>query len=197
MCHFTWKLELVSNILWLIVDLEPEGKFFKKIDFYSSLKNKIVSDKEYEDVKKLFTILKMRNIGDLNELYNFEDAIMLCKIIWIKVSLMNKKWKFNPRRCNSVSTLIGCIHRSQGKFIIALPTIGEIIELSAKTLIGGFSLVNTRLAFDMYILMRNSNNGESINRKDLKVGYNLKNKKTNNYKDKRIASNILKMNKNN
>ena len=45
--------------------------------------------------------------------------------------------------------------------------------------------------------MRNSNNEESIKRKDLKVGYNLKNKKTNNYKDKRIASNILKMNENN
>lgn len=110
---------------------------------------------------------------------------------------MNKNWKFNPRRCNSVSTLSGCIHRSQGKFIIALPTIAEIIELSEKTLIGGFSSVNTRLAFDTYILMRNSNNEESIKRKDLKVGYNLKNKKTNNYKDKRIASNILKMNENN
>ena len=57
-----------------------DGEFFNVIDFYSSFKSKIICEKECSDVKKIFKTLKMRNIGDLNELYNFQDTIILCKI---------------------------------------------------------------------------------------------------------------------
>ena len=59
------------------LNLKPEGEFFNKIDFYSSLKNKIVSDKEYNEVTTIFALLKMRNKGDLDDLYNFQDTIIL------------------------------------------------------------------------------------------------------------------------
>ena len=43
------------------LDLKPaDREFLNIIDFYSSLKNKIRSQKEYLDVKKLFETLKMR-----------------------------------------------------------------------------------------------------------------------------------------
>ena len=75
-----------------------------------------------------------------------------------------------------------------------LPTNAETIELFEKTLIGGFSCVNTCLAFDINMLMPNSRNNEKITkRKDLKFAYKLKNEKTNSYEDKRIVSKILKM----
>ena len=46
------------------------------------------------DVKKLFETLKMRNVGDLNELYNFQDTITLCGISESRLSLMNEKYKW-------------------------------------------------------------------------------------------------------
>ena len=45
--------------------------------------------------------------------------------------------------------------RKQSKVILALPTNNSIMETFEKTLTGGFSCVNTRLAFDTEILMPN------------------------------------------
>ena len=61
-------------------NLQQEEEFFQENNFYSSLKNKVVGDKEYEYVIKLHLKLKMRLIGDLNNLYNFQDTIILCEI---------------------------------------------------------------------------------------------------------------------
>ena len=64
-----------------------------------------------------------------------------------------------------------------------------MLNFLKKTLIGGFSCVNTRLAFDLKILLPNNK------KQDLKVMYGLKTdgKKQN----KCVVSKILKMNKNN
>ena len=48
----------------------PKGNFFEKQDFYSSLKEKNISDKDYEDVKNLFKILGLETLGDMNKIYN-------------------------------------------------------------------------------------------------------------------------------
>ena len=45
--------------------------------------------------------------------------------------------------------------RKQSKVILELPTNNSIMETFEKTLTGGFSCVNTRLAFDTEILMPN------------------------------------------
>ena len=39
-------------------------QLFSKTNFYSSLKNSIISDEEYEDIKKLFNLLKMYTLSD-------------------------------------------------------------------------------------------------------------------------------------
>ena len=72
--------------------------------FYNSFKDKIITDKK--TFKKLFIILKMRNTGDLNGLFNFQDTIILCEVFESRALIMNKKYKNNPRRCNSASTLM-------------------------------------------------------------------------------------------
>ena len=55
-------------------------QFFPKSAFYSSLKNSIISDEQYENAKKLFTLLKMCSLFVLNALYNFQDTIILAEI---------------------------------------------------------------------------------------------------------------------
>ena len=156
-----------------------DDEFFKIEEFYSSLKNFIISEEEYNSVQKNYTLMKMRNLSEI-----FES----------RATFLNKKFKFNPRKCNSASSFSGCVQRDKSKCIIALPTNSEKVQLFEKTLIGGFSGVNTYLAFDTSILFPNK---EDLNEKrdDLKIVYNLKINNEN--KKKRIVSKILKMNENN
>ena len=102
------------------------------IDFYISLKNNVITDEEYFDVKNRFKILKMRNIVDLNDLYNFQETIIPCKIFVSRVSLMNEQYKITLRRCIFASLLSGSIQRNQSKVIILLPTNTETVKLLKK-----------------------------------------------------------------
>ena len=47
----------------------------------------------------------MRNLSDMNDLHNAQDVILLCEIIENRFQLMYDKYGFNPRKCNSASTL--------------------------------------------------------------------------------------------
>ena len=100
----------------------------------------------------------MRNLSDMNNLYNVQDVILLCETIENRFQLMQDKYCFNPRKCNSASTLSGSIERDLSKLMIPLPTYNGHVNLFEKTLIGGFSFVNTRLSFDNEILLPNVEN---------------------------------------
>ena len=54
--------------------------FFTKDEFYSTLNGKAVDEEEYSNPKLLFTILKMRDMSDLKDLYNAQDVILLFEI---------------------------------------------------------------------------------------------------------------------
>ena len=102
-----------------------------------------------------------------------------------RFQLMFYEFIFNSRKCNSLSKLSSCIQGKQSKVILTLTTNNSIMETFEKTLTGGFSWVNTKLAFDTEILMQNlsetdykkMNIDESFKahkRKDLKVIYEIK-----------------------
>ena len=117
------------------VSLTPENRiFFEKGEFYSDLKKKSVSDDGYGSSLYLSKTLKMRNLGDMNDLYNAQDVILLCEIIENRFQLMHDKYGFNPRKCNSASSLSGSIERDLSKVIIALPTTKEIVDVFEQTL---------------------------------------------------------------
>lgn len=62
--------------------LTPENDiFFEKSEFYSKLKQKLVSDEKYKNLFYLCKILKMRSLSDMNNLYNAKDVILPCEII--------------------------------------------------------------------------------------------------------------------
>ena len=71
----------------------------------------------------------MRNVGDMNDLYNVQDVILLCKITENRFQFMHDQYGFNPRKCNSASTLSSCIKREMPRVIIALPTSSEVVDL--------------------------------------------------------------------
>ena len=112
---------------------------------------------------------------------------------------MEDKYDFNPRKCNSASTLGGSIERNLSKLIISLPTNNEHVKLFEKNLTAGFSCVNTRSPFDSESLLPNVENPDNDNWEDYsyKVCYNLKLDGKEKYSTKRVTSKILKLDENN
>ena len=90
----------------------------------------------------------MRNLIDMNDIYNVQDVILSCKIMKSRFEVMYQKHFHNPRKCNWASSLSGCIQRDLSKVIIALPTSSSMVEIFEKTLTVAFSGMDTRLAFD-------------------------------------------------
>ena len=118
--------------------LEPENDFWLRTEFYSELKQKHVTEEEYNESKYLYKTLKMKHLGDLNDLYNAQDVILLTELIENRFQFMQDKYGFNPRKCNSASTLSGCIEREMSKVIISFPTTIDHHEIFEKTITGGF-----------------------------------------------------------
>ena len=190
----------------IIVDMElffvkPENDFWGKSEFFSELKESAVNDEDYETSKYLYQTLKMRNLGDLNDLYNTQDAILLTEIIESRFQAMQNTYGFNPRKCNSASSMSGCIEREMSKIILALPTKYDHVEIFEETVIGGFSCVDTRLAFDSQILLPNLTDKIDLENNPMNKDFNYKvvyNLKMNNEKiKKRVITKILKLDENN
>ena len=103
-------------------------------EFRRKLKQKSVSIEDNENSKYLFLTLKMRNLSDMNDLYNVQEVILQCEVFENRFQLICDKYSFNSRLCNMASTLSGCIQRDQSKGIIALPTLNNVAETFKKLL---------------------------------------------------------------
>ena len=199
------KIETINSLS----TVKPENRiFFSKDEFFSLLKNQEVDNESYENAKKLFILLQMRNLSDLNGLYNVQDVIILLEIIENRFQIIQDKTNYNPRIINSASKLSGCIQRENSKCILALPINNVQMEVFEKTVCGGFSSVNNRLSFDTEILMSNlrASDYEKMNiyesfiaykRDDLKVVYSLKLNNEKTFSKKRVISKIVKLDENN
>ena len=156
---------------------------------------------DYENSKYLYQTLKMRNLGDLNYLCNTQDVILLTEIIESRFEVMKNTYGFNSRKCNSASSMSGCIEREMSKIILALPAKYEHVEIFEETVTGGFSCVNTRLAFDSQVLLPNLKNKDNLENNPMNKDYNCKvvyNLKMNNKKVKEsVITKVLKLDENN
>ena len=112
--------------------LTPENDvFFEKSEFYSDLKQKALRDSDYESSLFLYKTLKMRNLCDMNDLYNAQDVILLCEIAENRFQFMHDQYGFNPRKCNSASTQSDCIEREMSRVITSLqPLMKQLISLN-------------------------------------------------------------------
>ena len=122
--------ELTVDMKSLLL-MPDDEQFWNKTEFFSELKLQ---------AKFLYKTLKMRNLGDLNDLYNTQDVILLCEILESTFQAMQNTYGFNPRKCNSASTMSSCIEHEMSKVIItiiALPTKIKHLEIFEQTVIGG------------------------------------------------------------
>ena len=95
------------------LDISPEeGNFFLPYHFCSHLTDTIFTTEEYELVKKIYQALKLKDLDELNKIYNFQDTIILCEVFEQRPIHLQKLFKFNSRKCNSASS---CVHRDKSK----------------------------------------------------------------------------------
>ena len=198
------KVESINSL-----SAKPEnGVFFTRDEFFSSLKGESVDEISYQNAMTLFLTLKMRDLSDLNDLYNAQDVIILLEIIENRFQQIMEMTDYNPRIINSASKLSGCIQREKSKCILALPTDNTQMEIFEKTVCGGYSSVNNRLSFDTELLMPNFSKSDydkmsiddsfkAFKRDDLKLGYILKLDGYSSYKRKRVITKIIKFDENN
>ena len=92
----TIPYELVSDFDSLSI-APDDGEFFKMHQFYSSMKDSILSEEEYENVKKFYTTLRLKNLGELNQIYNFQDTIISCETFERRSAKFQEIFKFNPK----------------------------------------------------------------------------------------------------
>ena len=59
----------------------------------------------------------------MKDLYNAQDVILLCKIAENRFQFMHDQYGFNPRKCNSASTLSSCIEREMLRVIIEISNL--------------------------------------------------------------------------
>ena len=111
------------------LNIVPDKGFYLPHQFYSSTKDSTISEEEYENVQKFYTTLKLKNLGELNHIYNFQDTIILCEIFEQRSPRLQEIFKYNPRKCNSASSFSRCVHRSKSKCCIAFPTNAEHIRV--------------------------------------------------------------------
>ena len=175
-----------------------DDKFWFKTEFYSELKMQSVDNQTYENSRFLYKNLKMRHLGDLNDLYNFQDVALLCGILENRFQLMHERYGFNPRKCNSASTLSGCIEGEMSKVILTLPTKVDHNEIFEQTVIGGFSCLNNRLVFDNQILLPKYTDEKGEVKRDFnfKIAFSLTSNEGSK-QHKRVISKILKLDENN
>ena len=87
----------------IIVDMKsffikPDHEFWEQSEFFRELKQIAINDEDYENSKYLYQTLKMRNLGDLNDLYNTQDVILLAEIIESRFQAMQNTYGFNPKK---------------------------------------------------------------------------------------------------
>ena len=139
----------------LIIGMES----FFLTEFFSDLKQSAVNENDNKNSKYLYQTLKMRN---------------LCEIIENRFQIMNNTYGFNPRKCKTASSMSGYIQREMPRIILALPTKLEHVEIFEQTVKGGFSSVNTRLAFDTRILLPNLDHKNELEKNPLNKNFNYK-----------------------
>ena len=120
----------------------------------------------------------------MNRIYNFQDTAILCEIFESRSALLQKLFKYNAEKCNSASSFSGCVHRLKSKCKIVLPTDAENVRIFEKIVMGGYSCINTRMAFDTDLLLKDVKNEKVLF-------------KTVDGQLKRFSSKIIKMDENN
>ena len=65
-------------ILWTLH--QKKEIFFFLHRFYSIVKDDVINREEYKNVNTFYQTMKLKDLGKLNKIHNFQDTVILCEI---------------------------------------------------------------------------------------------------------------------
>ena len=76
-----------------------------KDKFYSSLKDKNISDEDYERAKKIWNVFNIKNLGEYHDLYLKTDVLLLCDVFEKFINICVEYYELEPCHYFSISGL--------------------------------------------------------------------------------------------
>ena len=116
-----------------------EAKLPENEKYYSTLKNEGITDEEYDFAKEVWSRFKLKNLGELHDLYMNTDVMLLADVFesFRKTSL--EKYKLDPAHFTSAPGLswAACLRKTGVRLtLVTDPDMSIFIDMS---LLGGGS----------------------------------------------------------
>lgn len=127
--------------------------FPEKECFDSQLRGQFVDVEVYERVKRLWVLLKMKDLNQLLHVYNFSDVVTLTVIAQNRfASLRESSLNLEPKNFSSMATYSQAVGLLYTHVILTGPNDCDKTQTFYNSIYGGYSATPTRLAFDTVIL---------------------------------------------
>ena len=132
---------------------ELAGTEFPPIQsFCSSLKMKDIDQADYDNVKKIWDVFKLRSLDDLNSLYNASDVIIMANVVNKRLHKLHTLFGYEPKHFASTTGFSSAALAKHSRHIITNPQNNEILTAFENAVRGGYSAVMQRLSSDTTIV---------------------------------------------
>ena len=123
--------------------------FPSKLSFISSLKQSEVDDVVYGRMKRLWSLLSLKNIGELLALYNYCDVIILTCLAQNRFNALRKKGGDNdPKNYSSTCSFTGAVMLRNSKIVLKPAPDLKSLEAFEKVIVGGYTSTPIRISFN-------------------------------------------------
>ena len=120
--------------------------------FISSLKMKNIDESDYENVKKIWNVFQLRNLDDLNALYNASDVIIMANVVNKRLHKLFHLFGYEPKHFASTTGFSSAALAKHSRQIITNPQNNDVLMAFENAVRGGYSAVMQRLSFDTSII---------------------------------------------
>ena len=116
-----------------------ETKLPKKEEYYNSLKKQEISDEEYDFAKTVWEKFKLKDIGELHDLYMNVDVMILADVFESFRKTCLEKYKLDPAHFTTAPSLSWAACLRITKVRLKLMTDLDMSLFIDKSLLGGVS----------------------------------------------------------
>ena len=122
-----------------------------KESFTSSLKMDEITDEMYSNIKEIWSLFEIKNLDQLNYLYNMSDVIILANIVNKRLYDLSKLFVYEPKHFASTTGFSSAALARHSRHILVNPTSYKLLNAFEMGVRGGYSSIPQRLAFDTAI----------------------------------------------
>ena len=117
-----------------------------KNDYYNDLTLKHISDEDYTFAQSLFETFKLKNLGELHDLYMETDVLLLADVFENFRDFLMKNYDLDPAHFLTAPGLSWSAALKYTGIKLELPTDPDMSLFIDKGLIGGISMIGNQFA---------------------------------------------------